>query len=123
MTTRPPQAAKPESQPRFTLPDPPEREPEDNDQLRPPDHERQRPPPGQSPTIVAGERYVTLVPGALAVERMVPDLLIDMGEDPEAYRENNGYIISEQGKPPDFVLEIALRSTGRQDARSSTGPV
>ena len=31
------------------------------------------------------------------------------------YRENNGYIISEQRKPPDFVLEIASRSTGRQD--------
>ena len=41
-----------------------------------------------------------------------PGLLIAMGADPEAYRENNGYIISEQGKPPDFVLEIASRSTG-----------
>ena len=46
---------------------------------------------------------------------MAPDLLIALGDDPEAYRENNGYIISEQGKPPDFVLEIASRSTGRQD--------
>ena len=35
---------------------------------------------------------------------MVPDLLIALGADPETYRENNGYIISEQGKPPDFVL-------------------
>ena len=57
------------------------------------------------------------------MERMVPDLLIAMGAGPDAYRENNGYIISEQGKPPDFVLEIALRSTGRQDAGSSTGSV
>ena len=46
---------------------------------------------------------------------MVPDLLIALGADTEAYRENNGYIISEQGKPQDFVLEIASRSTGRQD--------
>ena len=46
---------------------------------------------------------------------MAPDLLIAMGADPETYRENNGYIISEQGKPPDFALEIASRSTGRQD--------
>ena len=46
---------------------------------------------------------------------MVPDLLIALGSDPEIYRENNGYIISEQRKPPDFVLEIASRSTGRQD--------
>ena len=44
-----------------------------------------------------------------------PGLLIAMGADPEAYRENNGYIISEQGKPPDFVLEIASRSTGQHD--------
>ena len=27
----------------------------------------------------------------------------------------NGYIISEVGKPPDFVLEVASRSTGRRD--------
>ena len=38
-----------------------------------------------------------------------------MGADPEAYRGSNSYVISEQAKPPDFVLEIASRSTGRQD--------
>ena len=32
-----------------------------------------------------------------------------------AYRDDNGYVISQQGKPPDFVMEIASRSTGRQD--------
>ena len=67
-------------------------------------------------TIVAGERYLTRAPGTPAADRMAPDLLIAMGADPETYRENNGYIISEQGKPPGFVLEIASRSTGRQDA-------
>ena len=35
--------------------------------------------------------------------------------DPEAYRRSNAYIISEQGKPPDFVLEIASRATGHLD--------
>ena len=45
----------------------------------------------------------------------MPDLLIALGADPETYRENNGYIISVQGKPPDFVLEIASRPTGRRD--------
>ena len=44
-----------------------------------------------------------------------PGLLIAMGADPEAYRGSNSYVISEQAKPPDFVLEIASRSTGRQD--------
>ena len=47
---------------------------------------------------------------------MAPDLLIAFNVHPEAYRNNNGYIISEQGKPPDFVMEIPSRSTGREDA-------
>ena len=46
-----------------------------------------------------------------------PDLLIAFDADPEAYRRSNGYIISEQGKPPDFVLEIGSPSTGRVDVR------
>ncbi len=46
---------------------------------------------------------------------MAPDPLIAFGVSPDACRESNGYVISEQGKPPDFVLEIASRSTGRQD--------
>ena len=29
--------------------------------------------------------------------------------------ERNGYVISEVGKPPDLVLEVASRSTGRRD--------
>ena len=46
---------------------------------------------------------------------MAPDLLIAFSADLQAYREDNGYVISVQGKPPDFVMEIASRSTGRQD--------
>ena len=44
-----------------------------------------------------------------------PDLLIAFNVDPEAHKRRNGYIIAEQGKPPDFVLEIASRRTGRED--------
>ena len=44
-----------------------------------------------------------------------PDMLIAFDADPEAYHRSNGYIISEQGKPPDFVLEIGSPSTGRVD--------
>ena len=47
--------------------------------------------------------------------RRVPDLLIAFGVDPAAYYGSNGYIIQNQGKPPDFVLEVASRSTGSQD--------
>ena len=35
--------------------------------------------------------------------------------DPAAYEASNGYIIAEQGKPPDFVLEIASQHTGHID--------
>ena len=48
-------------------------------------------------------------------ERRVPDLLIAFDVDPELYTANNSYIISEQGKPPDFVLEVASQGTWRRD--------
>ncbi len=47
--------------------------------------------------------------------RRYPDLLVAFDVDLEAHKANNGYIIAEQGKPPDFVLEVASQSTGRVD--------
>ena len=44
-----------------------------------------------------------------------PDLLVAFNVDPEAYRDTNGYVISEQGKPPDLILEIASQATGHID--------
>ena len=44
-----------------------------------------------------------------------PDLLIAFNVDPEAGSDRNGYVTSEQGKPPDFVLEIASPSTGLRE--------
>ena len=46
---------------------------------------------------------------------MAPDPLVAFNADPQAYDANNSYVISEQGKPPDFVLEIASRGAGRKD--------
>ena len=43
------------------------------------------------------------------------DCVVAFAVDPEAIIERNGYVISEVGKPPDFVLEVASESTGRQD--------
>ena len=40
-----------------------------------------------------------------------------LGTDPEAFESRNGYIVEEQGKPPDFVLEIASERTGSTDVR------
>ena len=105
---------------RFVLPDPPEREPEDMTSfdhltLSGSAHHLVQHFGNPENTLVAGERYLTREPGAPASDRMAPDLLIAFKAEPEAYRDSNGYIISEQGKPPDFILEIASRSTGRQD--------
>ena len=114
-------ATKPTAtQPFLPLPDPPDREPEDMTSF---DHLTRNGSVhhliqhfgNPESTIVAGERYITREPGVPAEERMAPDLLIAFSADPQAYKDDNGYIISSQGKPPDFVMEIASRSTGRQD--------
>ena len=120
MATQHPHAAAKKPWERFVLPDLPEGDPEDMtsfDHLTLSGNVRYliRHLGNPETTIVAGERYLTRAPGTPAADRMAPDLLIALGADPQAYRENNGYIISEQRKPPDFVLEIASRSTGRQD--------
>ena len=47
-----------------------------------------------------------------------PDVLIAFGVNREAFAARGHYIIPEQGKPPDFVMEIASESTGHED----TGP-
>ena len=69
-------------------------------------------------TLVAGGRYITPVPPSERPDMtgsVYPDMLVAFNVDPAAYRARNGYVISEQGKPPDFVLEVASRSTGRRD--------
>ena len=63
-------------------------------------------------TIVGTERYLVAAPARNMAGSRYPDLLIALNVDPEAYERSNGYIIDEQGKPPDFVLEIASPSTG-----------
>ncbi len=66
-------------------------------------------------TIVKSELYLALGRRGSGAEFRVPDLLIAFGADPELYDRNNGYVVSEQGKPPDFVLEIASPSTRAED--------
>ena len=51
-------------------------------------------------TIVSGDRYMCTRTGHAAMR--YPDMLVAFGVDPELYKDNNGYIISEQGKPPDL---------------------
>ena len=44
-----------------------------------------------------------------------PDLLVAFDVDPDAFNSSNAYVIREQGKPPDFVLEIASPRSRRRD--------
>ena len=64
--------------------------------------------------LVAGKGYLRH-DGENDSERFVPDCIVTFGVDPQAVVARNGYVISEVGKPPDFVLEVASRSTGRRD--------
>ena len=66
-------------------------------------------------TVFGGDLYLAPFPPHDMTGIRYPDMLIAFDADPEAYRRSNGYIVSEQGKPPDFVLEIGSPSTGRVD--------
>ena len=66
-------------------------------------------------TLVAGDRYLVARPTRNMAGSYYPDLLVAFGVSPATYHASNGYIIEEQGKPPDFVLEVASRRTGQID--------
>ena len=69
-------------------------------------------------TVVGSDLYLAPVPPDQLQSMsgvLYPDLFVAFDADPAGYLARNGYVISEQGKPPDFVLEIASRSTGRRD--------
>lgn len=42
----------------------------------------------------------------------IPDLLVSRNSAPDLLIEQRGYAIDSQGKPPDFVLEVASPTTG-----------
>ena len=115
MTTKP--------QTLLPLPDPPEREPDDmtsvqhlgeNGNL----HHLAQYLGNPGTTIVSGERYIVPEPGTPASQRISPDMMISFDADPALYRQDNAYVISRQGKPPDLVMEIASRRTGRHDVEN-----
>ena len=68
-------------------------------------------------TLVEAERYIIQGPdwGAADAIHRYPDLFVAFDVDPIAYERSNGYVITEQGKPPDFVLEVASPSTANVD--------
>ena len=104
----------------FQLPDPPDREPDDMTSYRqltatsiidPLRHYLGR----RETTLITGEQYLCRVITRNLAGSRYPDLLIAFDADMAAYRRSNGYVIADQGKPPDFVLEIASAKTGRED--------
>ena len=108
---------------RFRLPDIPERDPDEVTQ------QKQLTITGHAhhilqhlgnfdTTLVTADRWIIVEPGTFRELARYPDLLVAFDVDPELYEASNGYIISEQGKPPDFVLEVASASTATTD----TGP-
>ena len=64
--------------------------------------------------LICGGGYVRNVATSNA-EQLAPDLLVTFGVRPDAIISRNGYVISEVGKPPDWVIEVASRATGRRD--------
>ena len=118
-TTRPANAPEPPAK-RFRLPDIPERHPDDMTSVDNLHRHGAIPNIAQylgnpDTTIVSAEHYVVPGPAYVANESRYPDLLVAFDTDPDAYAASNGYIVSEQGKPPDFVLEVASRHTAADD--------
>ena len=105
----------------FRLPDPPEREPDEMTSTKHlamtgSMHHLLRHLGSPDTTLVSAELYITQVPHpGRGGRRRSPDLLVAFDADPELYFGSNGYVISEQGKPPDFVLEVASASTATED--------
>ena len=66
-------------------------------------------------TIIAGELYIVQERPANARGVRYPDLYIAFDVNPDLHLSQNGYVIADQGKPPDFVMEIASTSTRPND--------
>ena len=113
-------AGKPQPPASFRLPDIPRREPDEVTQFNQLTrtghaHHLIQHLGNTETTLVTADRWIIVEPGSFRDLARYPDLLIAFDVDPELYEASNGYIISEQGKPPDFVLEVASRSTADTD--------
>ena len=72
-------------------------------------------------TIITSEIAAALIPSRTYEGVRYPDLLIAFDADPVVNESRLGYLIPEQGKPPEFVLEVASDSTGRRDETIKRG--
>ncbi len=123
MTTAKPSATstqQPGQEARFRLPEPPKREPDEMtsyDHLYKPGNARYLAVHFGNPdtTLVEADRWIVPSPEFNKARARRPDLLIAFGVSAADYRASNGYVVSGQGKPPDFVLEVASESTAEAD--------
>ena len=69
-------------------------------------------------TLVDTGGFVFYDPSDLRRRRVRPDVYIVFGVDTDAIYARDGYIIAEAGKPPDFALEVASRTTPHRDTGS-----
>lgn len=105
---------------RFRLPDPPPRDP---DEVTAFDHIYRSGDPENlalhfgdlETTLITADRFIVADQEQDKSLARRPDLLIAFNVSPENYRQSNGYISSEQGKPPDFVMEVASADTAEND--------
>ena len=108
-------AAPPPLPPDYILPDPPKTpDMRQRTQLTKIDVMLQAHFSERGDVLVSGEGYLRHN-GTNASERLAPDCVVAFGVDPKAVVRRNGYVISEVGKPPDLVIEVASKSTGTRD--------
>ena len=105
---------------RIRFPDPPDRTPDDMTSIKTihlngNSHALRLHFTDRPNTIVDAEHYISPIPTRDLTGVVYPDLLIAFDADPEALAGSNAYVISEQGKPPDFILEVASRSSRTAD--------
>ena len=105
---------------RFRLPDPPEREADEVtafDDIYEHGNNRYLALHFGNPdsTLVVADKWMVTSPQYNRSRARRPDLLIAFNVSPADYRASNGYVVSEQGKPPDFVMEVASQSTDDAD--------
>ena len=105
---------------RFRLPEPPEREPDEVtafDHIYEHGNNRYLAIHFGNPdtTLVTADKWMVASEEFNKAQARRPDLLIAFDVSPDDYRASNGYIVSEQGKPPDFVMEVASPSTAEVD--------
>ena len=104
----------------YRLPEPPPREPDEVTAFRyiyqHGSHQRLARHFGNTETtLVEYDLWIVPSPEDNRSRARRPDLLVAFNVNPQMYHEHNGYIVSEQGKPPDFVMEVASPSTAEND--------